>query len=273
MSNASSCTTRNRGNMRAAYRRDADRLSSPAIDTLDTSSQVDELVEDDIQAPSTTTLAPPPPPPLITQTPASQTMTLDTLILPVALREEQLCPEVREKLVEARQGSCSQCLRHGRECVQTTAGSWKCRECMRLSLNGCEWHLRTVAALGEKWKRPPVDLGLRRRLVASGVSVDRLRVAPSLAAPRTRKSRSSRGDNGTKKQRRANPGTISAPQPVPVVDAHPSSSTRDGPSTTELPSVSNAVPVLERIADQLTRLADCGDRIAVLLERKVEHDQ
>ncbi len=138
-------TTRHRGIARAPCRRNSDPLSSPAIDSLDTSSQIDQLQDDDTQTPSpTATTTPLPQHPTLTS--ASQAITLDTLILPAALREEQLCPEARKKLVAARQRPCSQCLRHGRKCVQTNAGSWKCRECVRLNLGGCEWHARTGTA-------------------------------------------------------------------------------------------------------------------------------
>ncbi len=109
-------------------------------------------------------------------------------------------------------------------------------------------------------------MGLRRRLVASGSAVDNLRPRRPAAASPKRNNESSSRNGVARKQRRGNSGSTEAP--VPVAHALPPSSARDGPAAVEAPSASNAVPALERIADQLTRLADCGDRIVGLLERQ-----
>ncbi len=102
-------------------------------------------------------------------------------------------------------------------------------------------------------------MGLRRRLVASGSAVDNLRPRrPTAASQKRNKESSPRRNGGARKQRRGNSGA----------HALPPSSARDGPAAVEATSASNAVPALERIADQLTRLADCGDRIVGLLERQ-----
>lgn len=68
---------------------------------------------------------------------------LANVILPAGLREQSLCADLRQKVVDARNSACSECVRHDCPCVQTNAASWKCQQCLRRARSGCDWHTRT----------------------------------------------------------------------------------------------------------------------------------
>ncbi|KAI0681628.1 hypothetical protein C8Q76DRAFT_326415 [Earliella scabrosa] len=196
-------------------------------------------------------------------TPLVPLVTLDTLVIPAGLREENLPADFRQKLVSARASACSECVSHRgtQACVQTNAASWKCRSCLRMA-RGCEWQRRTVDLLGATGKRPPVDMALRHRLEREGLSVDRARdvrsAAPRRRAPATKALRTRKGAPA-KSNRRKGPKK-SEGSSAPSANAGPSdTSLVPGPGC---PSSLAATQILERIADRVDRIVELLERVA-----------
>ncbi|RDX43382.1 hypothetical protein OH76DRAFT_1487958 [Lentinus brumalis] len=105
---------------------------------------------------------------------------IDGIVLAAGLRREEYDAELEGNLQGARKWPCSSCHEDGEPCVQSNGGAWRCKRCLVLGLNGCEWEIQTYAILGlqkdASLRKPKIDYERLEELESAGLQVDHLEV-------------------------------------------------------------------------------------------------
>ncbi len=79
--------------------------------------------------------------------PDGRLIPIDGIVLAAGLRREEYDAELEGNLQGARKWPCSSCRENGEPCVQSNGGAWRCKRCLVLGLNGCEWEVQTCEFL------------------------------------------------------------------------------------------------------------------------------